>query len=270
MTTYQEYEASVASGEPVELYDVFNTEGTHWRMNSSNETITYGAYDYEPDVLDRSEIVVGGNIEKSSLELKLKKNHDFANQFIGNVSDFVVSINIYRQHAGQCAALWSGKLVGVKFDENSIPTCMFEPGSSTGQRVGDRRRCQKLCDHVLYSPLPACGVDMDSYGETGIIDDISSTGLNIQSSTFAGEAGDWFLGGVIKISDAYRFILYHSSNVIYIDRPFNNAQIGDTFTVYAGCDLSANTCRNKFNNILNFGGLEFLSVEDPFAREITQ
>lgn len=40
-------------------------------------------------------------------------------------------------------------------------------------------------------------------------------------------------------------------------------QVGDTATVYAGCDGLRTTCKDKFNNVLNFGG-------DPYAPSASQ
>ncbi len=34
----------------------------------------------------------------------------------------------------------------------------------------------------------------------------------------------------------------------------SSVQVGDTFTIVAGCDKSRETCASKFNNILNFRG----------------
>jgi uncharacterized phage protein (TIGR02218 family) len=34
--------------------------------------------------------------------------------------------------------------------------------------------------------------------------------------------------------------------------------IGDTFYMYAGCDKTQSTCRNKFNNLINYGGQDYV------------
>lgn len=43
-------------------------------------------------------------------------------------------------------------------------------------------------------------------------------------------------------------------------------QIGDTFTVYPGCDKSITTCRDKFNNVVNFRGEPHVPGEDQLMR----
>jgi hypothetical protein len=39
--------------------------------------------------------------------------------------------------------------------------------------------------------------------------------------------------------------------------PFTVA-VGDTFTAFPGCDKSLQTCTNKFQNQLNFGGEDLI------------
>lgn len=42
----------------------------------------------------------------------------------------------------------------------------------------------------------------------------------------------------------------------------NTIQTGDTFSVVPGCDLQEVTCRERFNNISNFGGFPFIPGTD--------
>lgn len=39
-------------------------------------------------------------------------------------------------------------------------------------------------------------------------------------------------------------------------------QVGDTFTVYPGCDRRRQTCIDKFNNLVNFGGFPYVPGTD--------
>ncbi len=43
---------------------------------------------------------------------------------------------------------------------------------------------------------------------------------------------------------------------------FPAAEIGDTFTVTAGCDKSLATCRDRFNNVANLRGFPFIPGND--------
>lgn len=37
--------------------------------------------------------------------------------------------------------------------------------------------------------------------------------------------------------------------------------VGDTFSVQAGCDKTLETCKNKFNNVVNFGGFPHINTD---------
>ena len=73
--TYESSEISVASGQPVELYDIAYGD-THWRMTSSGEDIVYATNTYTSAPCKRTEIEQTGEIPKDSLELELpRRNH---------------------------------------------------------------------------------------------------------------------------------------------------------------------------------------------------
>ena len=45
--------------------------------------------------------------------------------------------------------------------------------------------------------------------------------------------------------------------------PFPNVPtIGDSFTIYAGCDKSMATCTARFSNLVNFRGTPFVPAAD--------
>lgn len=43
-------------------------------------------------------------------------------------------------------------------------------------------------------------------------------------------------------------------------------QVGDTYSLHAGCDKTNNTCKTRFNNIVNFRGFPFLGGQDQLAQ----
>src|SRR6185436_15403332 len=52
----------------------------------------------------------------------------------------------------------------------------------------------------------------------------------------------------------------------------NIIQVGDAYTIIAGCDKNLDTCKNKFNNVANFGGFPDIPGNDvifktPDAKE---
>jgi len=266
MTTYRQYEDSVALGRPVELYDFYDEEGTHWRFNSGGDTVTYGGYAYGAGPVTRGAIEIGGSVERNTVEITLPRDNAMSNLFRTSVIDTTITLIIYRQHVDQYATFWQGTLVGLSFDGDAVPTVSCEPLTSSSKRLGRRRRAQRPCDRVLYDAR--CGVNAALFAVSGTIDSV--TGTTLVSSSLAAKADTWFNGGVIKIGNVWRFIVAHSGSILALERAFANASAGDAFTAYAGCNLQADTCRTKFNNIANFGGLEYIPIKDPYSGSITE
>jgi hypothetical protein len=263
--TYDSYEQSVASGEPIELYDIWDNGGTHYRYTTASEAVEYNGYMYESDVIDRSEMELGGNEEVTALKVFFSRSNALTNQFISGPPEGEVQLLLYRQHAGFTATFWQGFLIVVTFDENSVPTGRFEPRSSDIAGFGVRRRCQRLCDHALYKS--GCGVNETLYKVDGTLATVN--GLDLVSSAFSAKSDGWFVGGEIVIGYSRRTIKAHTTNTITITRSMDSAIVGATFRAYAGCDHTPTTCKDKFNNKLNYGGCEFLAVKNPFEESIT-
>jgi len=260
--TYREYEDSVALGQPIELYDLFDAADNHWRFNTSSEGIVYGGYSYAGALVERSKIQIGGDLERHSTELKLPYGHPFATQYITGPLDYAVAVIMYRQHVDTYAVFWRGNLVSLFFNDMAVPVCVFEPMTSSSVRLGHRRRAQLSCNHVIYDNL--CQLSMGAWEKVGTISGTADGGKVLQSDMFDTEEDGYFTSGLVKIGNIYRFVLGHTDNTVQISRPYDSVSIGTIVYGYPGCDLVSDTCHVKFDNILNFGGEEDLPVSNPF------
>ena len=119
----------------------------------------------------------------------------------------------------------------------------------------------------------SCGVNLadSTYRSSGIVTDI------VSDDEYELTLGDtypdrWFQGGRLLWESSGNV---GQSSVITSDRgeqekrrmrflvnPSISIQVGDTFTVTAGCDKQLGTCREKFFNLLNFRGFPFMPGED--------
>jgi len=177
--TYNDYEISAATGQPVELYDIAMGL-THWRLASGGEDIDYMGHTYESAPCKRTEIEQTGEIPKDGIEVELPKSHALGVICIAGVPEDKITLTIYRGHSTFYVTYFRGFLTNVKFDGNAVPTCFFEPRSSDLPFVGGRRRCMRLCEHKLFGYR--CGLDNEAYKITGTIDTIS--GVTITATEF--------------------------------------------------------------------------------------
>lgn len=111
-----------------------------------------------------------------------------------------------------------------------------------------------------------CRVNLEPFTVTGTIQDDTYRDRITDSSRT--EEENWFQNGVITITSGLnqgykQEVKSNKDGVIYFQLPFpHNFEIGDTYTVYAGCNKTMNHCHNKFNNRLNHRGFPFVPSLD--------
>ena len=177
--TYEASEISVASGQPVELYDIVMGT-THWRLSTGGEDKVHLGQTYETAPCKCSELEQTDEIPKDGVELEIPRGHALGVLAIAGTLEEEVTVTIYRCHAANYVIYFKGFLTNVRFNENSIPICFFEPRSSDLPFVGGRRRCMRLCGHKLYGDR--CSLNKEDYSITGTIDTID--GVTITASEF--------------------------------------------------------------------------------------
>ena len=183
--TYDESEQSVASGQPIELYDIAMGL-THWRIASGGEDVDFLGHTYGWAPCKRTEIEQTGNIPKDGIEFELPRNHPLGLICVAGVPEEEITLTIHRGHSTFYVTYFRGFLTNVKFNENAIAVCFFEPRSSDLPFVGGRRRCMRLCGHKLFGYR--CGLNKEEYKITGTIDSIS--GVTITASEFGAAADE--------------------------------------------------------------------------------
>lgn len=117
-----------------------------------------------------------------------------------------------------------------------------------------------------------CNVNLTSYTFTGTVSTILT---NKRKFIFTGPASSqsdtYFSTGVLTFTNGLNNGLvvdvkqhtvdsYGSQFEFYVPTIFD-IQVGDTFSVIAGCDKSVDACKTKFNNVVNFGGFPHLNAE---------
>lgn len=95
--SYDAIEVSINSGKPIEFYDIYDVEGTHYRHHTAYETLNLNGSDYEPGIINRSDLEVQSfDMNQRPLEVKLAKGNTFASKFIGQPIDSLVNLILYR------------------------------------------------------------------------------------------------------------------------------------------------------------------------------
>ncbi len=129
------------------------------------------------------------------------------------------------------------------------------------------------CRHQLFSQpktgvIGFCGVVDTGYSFAGSISSVIipkwKFGINLT------KPDKYFANGQITFMSGYNsglsaVIKIHASNEIELFLPTGFVvNVGDTFVIKAGCDKTKNSCKTKFNNIINFGGFSFIKPDVQF------
>jgi uncharacterized phage protein (TIGR02218 family) len=126
------------------------------------------------------------------------------------------------------------------------------------------------CRHSLFSQAEVgqvgyCGLSKAAYTFTGSISGVGTPKWSFTAST--GKPDGYFTNGAIKFTSGNNaglsaMIKVHSGDNITLSLPTAfTFSAGDTFEIVCGCDKTLNTCKTKFNNILNFGGFPHITPD---------
>lgn len=137
-------------------------------------------------------------------------------------------------------------------------------------RLAPRFFFQPVCNYRL-GQSGTCSVDLTPFTITGTITAIDGHRIEITAAALAGKPANWFAYGHVSVMGATwidRRMVRASSVVsgtvhrLKLNARFDSAIVGNTITAVAGCDLVASTCKDKFDNYVNFGGHPKMPVEN--------
>lgn len=130
------------------------------------------------------------------------------------------------------------------------------------------------CRHQLFSnfsndKLGACTLNKASYTYTGSVKAVLTSKLKFTTNGLSQPDG-WCTNGIITwtsganagLSSEVKAHTVGLETTIELFLPsFTTISVNDNFSITAGCDKTHATCKSKFNNIVNFGGFEFIQTE---------
>lgn len=117
-----------------------------------------------------------------------------------------------------------------------------------------------------------CGITISTYTVTGTITSVNDNQVFTDSGR--SEADDYFNYGLLTWTSGNNNGLsmdvkdYDGTNdqfTLAEPMPFT-VQVGDTYSVYRGCDKTKSTCKDVFNNLVNFRGFAEIPGIDLLAK----
>ncbi len=266
--TYADTETSAYLHSPIELYEFNQVDVTIYRYTSSDYEVTYGGGTYLPVPIVRDYIEQNQNLTRNNIKIKMPIDVSLISQFIADPPSNIVEVTIRRFHKQdpdeEVIVLWTGRALNVDFKKD-IGEILCESLITSMRRPILRRLYQVTCPHLLYQT--ACGVNEVTYREDATVTAID--GLDITSTTFSGQADDYFTGGLVRITidgiPHARAIISHTGDTIEVDLQIVDLVVGDVLETVPGCDRSISICISKFDNQENFGGFPYIPEKNPMG-----
>lgn len=237
----------------IELYEFATTAATY-RYTSASEDVSAWGVTFTAVPISRGELVGTDDLNQAKLDITSMRDLPYVTAAMANREHGTVTVYVWDGDDEAWETAWKGRVVSIALS-GAEATIATESILTAARRLGFYGKYQLLCRHVLYGT--DCGLDRDTYDFAGTVDglsgnDVTVTGLN-------GEADGYYTCGYARFGAlGYGFITAHAGNVITLFAPVVGLAIGESATVYAGCDRLFATCRDKFSNAANFGGFPWL------------
>lgn len=264
--SYESKELSEDLGSPIELYE-FQYGPVTYRYTSADEDIEVaGVGTYLSLPCGRQKIENNQDSGKTPVTFTISRKAEITDFFVASPPTTIIEFTVRRFHYGDSERIiyWFGRVVNVKYYEDTVEF-RCESIQTSMKRPALRRFYQLQCPHVLYGT--ECAVQENLFQINTFVESVS--GLNITSAAFALKPDQYYRGGYIAISAAptseYRFITSHVGNTITINLPSHKLFPGTPLTVSPGCDHTLTTCKDKFNNLSNYGGFPFIPTKNPMG-----
>lgn len=255
---------TVQQGRPIELYKFIQGD-QEWLFTDATLPVTYMTQVYMPAPIKRSSIKQSEDAFKQAMTIEMSRDNVLAREYLGFAAEAPTTLTIFQGqyddlNPGPFMTYWKGRIISGTAAKSTIKL-KGESVFTSIQRAGLRARYERTCRHVLYGT--GCKAKQQDFANGATV-----TGLarGIVVTLDQAYPDGYFTAGIIRQdSGAQRFIESHTGDQLTLVRPFNELHVGDPVEVFAGCDHMLTTCRDRFNNLDNYGGFTWIPTKNPFG-----
>lgn len=263
--SWNDFEYSVANGQPLSLYEFVRGGVVYHRYTNADRNIDFNDVTWEAISISDSGMSAGTG---DNLEITVPADNPVAMLFRGTPPSSPVRVRIHRLHAGDNAfkTVWVATVSEVK--REGIERCKLLTASlaSTFTRNGLRLTYSRACPYSLYDHN--CRVNPEQFGVVGLVIqalDGSAITVNLPGET----PDDWFTGGFIEwFTEGVRErrgLGEQSGQRIKVIGGTSGMRVGTTVTLFPGCNRTIDVCEEKFANHLNYGGVPHMPGKSPYT-----
>lgn len=274
---------TIGSGDG--LYNALLTEDYEerlvWTYTNAPYPVVFENETYLPAAVSHSEVESKQDIAKANLDVTFDLYNEAARRWLKDSIETVVSLTLWEQQdtddGGDTNVVWKGRLSGVKPSGVEI-VLSFDSVYTSLARPGLGARYQRMCRHLLYGR--GCKVAKSNYAVAGV--PTSVNGVTVIVPEAAAYPAGYFAMGMLELADGTsRLIVGHAGSALTLMRPmeslsrlftdqgygksYGEVYGGLTCTLYPGCPRDRQTCNDRFNNLPNYGGFDWIPTKNPFG-----
>jgi uncharacterized phage protein (TIGR02218 family) len=189
---------------------------------------------------------------------------DTFQKYVANQPIEPVTITVYRILASdptQYVVVFKGSVMQVSIEGNQVSAKCEAKSQYLSKRIPNVIH-QSFCNHDVYDT--GCALNDAAWKVSATITTVS--GASLVAAAFNDYADDYFKGGWITYDGDMRLITSHTqgTSTVTLQIPFDSRVYASvTVDVYPGCDGNPSTCVNKFNNLVHFLGMPYISSRNP-------
>jgi uncharacterized phage protein (TIGR02218 family) len=268
MTSYQEDERSVSSSRPIELYTIATTSATY-RLTSHPVDVMFGGEPFLATTITRGNLQLAEDAAGRELTISLPIDHPVVQRYAATgipEQSVLVTYHRLQERSGVAIQQWQGFGCGLSVEGN-LATIRVPALTDDAMRVRlPTLEASRLCPHTLFNPR--CSVNIAGVEISGpLIADftvittvVSHVDNQLIVADMGGHPDRWATHGYIEMANGTRREIFEQvDNTLTLHAPFVPSDMSALVKVVAGCNKTIDTCVDKFNNDLNFGGFPLLN-----------
>lgn len=262
--TFRDDEESVEDSQPRDGYE-FILPTVTYRLTSAVKDVVIAGQTYRAGTIQRGEIQVPTAAVDSPLTVSMLVGHALPQRYLrGGVPPRRIDVNVYRlqSRSGEAELAWSGRVTSMAVDRHIARFLIPARSREALQRRIPTITVGVDCPHVLYES----GCNLDPTGHTATRTIVGVDGAKVTLSSAPDANNDWAKWGelVHTASGEGATIKSQIGAQLELQLPLD-MKVGDSVEVRAGCAHDIATCRTKFANHVNYGGVPDLPRTNPFV-----
>lgn len=266
--TFDNDERSISGSRPIDLFTIVTPLST-FNLTSHIQDVEVGDVSYTAIPMSRGPLQVAQDLTGREVIVYLPITHPLIQRYASTgIPEREVVVTIYRLQStsGEVEQIGQGFGTGISIDGH---VAMMRVPSITDDAFKVHLPMVKaglMCPHLLYDAR--CQISRSDFEVIAFI--VTIVGTTVVVSSMAGEPSGFAspAGEILHIGTGERRqVVSQIGTTLTLTVPFIGVVPGDTVLIFASCDHSITDCHNKFNNVVNFGGMPALqSSLNPYAQ----